>query len=208
GGRFGEIYYWDSYFTMLGLKASGKTAMIENMLKNFSFLIDTLGYIPNGNRSYFLGRSQPPFFAAMVNLLSEAKKNTKEKNGSVQVKYLPQLLKEYEFWMRGATDLNENNIAVNRVVLLPDGSILNCYSDEFSAPRPESFKEDVELAEKLLDKKKLFKNLRAACESGWDFSSRWYKNENDFTSIHTTEIIPVDLNCLLYNLEQTIAEAY
>src|SRR4030095_9062661 len=73
GGRFGEIYYWDSYFTMLGLAASGKYDMLENMVKNFSFLIDTLGYIPNGNRSYFVGRSQPPFYSLMIKLLAGIK---------------------------------------------------------------------------------------------------------------------------------------
>jgi alpha,alpha-trehalase len=61
GGRFGEIYYWDSYFTMLGLKESGRVDMIENMVKNFAYLIDTYGHIPNGNRSYYISRSQPPF---------------------------------------------------------------------------------------------------------------------------------------------------
>jgi alpha,alpha-trehalase len=68
GGRFREIYYWDSYFTMLGLQVSGRTDMIRNMIDNFAYLIDTEGYIPNGNRSYFLGRSQPPFFSCMVSL--------------------------------------------------------------------------------------------------------------------------------------------
>lgn len=68
GGRFGEIYYWDSYFTMLGLKAADKTEMLENMVNNFAYLIDTLGYIPNGNRTYFIGRSQPPFFSLMIKL--------------------------------------------------------------------------------------------------------------------------------------------
>ncbi len=73
GGRFGEIYYWDSYFTMLGLKVSGRIDMIENMVKNFSYLIDRFGYIPNGNRKYFIGRSQPPFFSHMVQLLASVK---------------------------------------------------------------------------------------------------------------------------------------
>ena len=54
GGRFREIYYWDSYFTMLGLAASGRTEMIENMVANFSFLIDRVGFIPNGNRFLLL----------------------------------------------------------------------------------------------------------------------------------------------------------
>ncbi|MDP1844970.1 MAG: trehalase family glycosidase, partial [Sediminibacterium sp.] len=66
GGRFREIYYWDSYFTMLGLKESGRVDLIENMVNNFAYLIDQFGFIPNGNRTYYLSRSQPPFFALMV----------------------------------------------------------------------------------------------------------------------------------------------
>jgi len=54
----------------------------------------------------------------------------------------------------------------------------------------------------------MYRHLRAAAESGWDFSSRWFRDKKNFSSIHTTEIIPVDLNCLLYNLEKTIAEGY
>ena len=202
GGRFGEIYYWDSYFTMLGLQVSGRTEMIQNMVNNFSFLIDKFGYIPNGNRTYFLGRSQPPFYASMVKLLSEVK------GENILVDYLPQLEKEYNFWMNGSEELNEKNISFYRVALLPGGSILNHYWDENDTPRPESFKEDMELTKNVTDKKQLFRNIRAACESGWDFSSRWFKDENDFASIHTTEIIPVDLNCLLFDLEKTIAKAY
>src|SRR6476659_8799601 len=57
GGRFREIYYWDSYFTMLGLQVSGRIDMIKNMVDNFSYLVNHVGYIPNGNRTYFLGRS-------------------------------------------------------------------------------------------------------------------------------------------------------
>lgn len=202
GGRFREIFYWDSYFTMLGLQVSGRMDMIQNMVDNFSYLIDKFGYIPNGNRTYFLGRSQPPFYASMVKLLSEVK------GEHVLINYLPQLEKEYGFWMNGCNELTEKNISINRVTLMPDGSILNHYWDENDTPRAESFKEDVEMAKNVIDKSKLFRNLRAACESGWDFSSRWYQTDKDFTSIHTTEIIPVDLNCLLYNLEKTIAEAY
>lgn len=202
GGRFGEIFYWDSYFTMLGLQVAGKTEMMQNMVDNFSFLIDKFGYIPNGNRTYFLGRSQPPFYACMVKLLSE------ERDENILMKYLPQLEKEYNFWMRGSQEVNENNISVFRVAFMAKGSVLNHYWDENDTPRPESFKEDVELAKNVEDKKRLFRNLRAACESGWDFSSRWFKDEKDFTSIHTTEIIPVDLNCLLFDLENTIAKAY
>ena len=208
GGRFREIYYWDSYFTMLGLQVSGRIDLIQNMVDNFAYLIDTIGYIPNGNRTYYLGRSQPPFFACMVKLLSEEKDRLQSGQGEkVLVTYLPQLQKEYNFWMKGSEKVTPQNPSLNRVVLMPDGNILNHYWDENDTPRPESFKEDVKLSHSSKDKKVMYRHLRAAAESGWDFSSRWFKNKNDFSTIHTTEIIPVDLNCLLYNLEHIIAEA-
>ncbi len=61
GGRFREIYYWDSYFTMLGLAADGRQDAVENMVDDFGGLIDRYGHIPNGARTYYLSRSQPPF---------------------------------------------------------------------------------------------------------------------------------------------------
>jgi alpha,alpha-trehalase len=202
GGRFREIYYWDSYFTMLGLQVSGRVDLIENMVSNFAYLIDTIGYIPNGNRTYYLGRSQPPFFSLMVKLLSESKKDA-------LTKYLPQLEKEYQFWMQDVDTLTKTSPAKHRVVKLSDGSILNRYWDENDTPRPESYKEDVELTHQSLQKpEELYRNLRAAAESGWDFSSRWFRDGKSFGTIHTTEIIPVDLNCLLYHLEQVLAEGY
>ncbi|MDE3182318.1 MAG: alpha,alpha-trehalase TreA [Bacteroidota bacterium] len=202
GGRFREIYYWDSYFTMLGLQVSKRTDLIENMVDNFCFLIDSFGYIPNGNRTYYLGRSQPPFFACMVSLLSE------EKGEDILVKYLPQLIKEYKFWMKGKSLVNLKSSSLHHVAMLPDKSILNHYWDASDTPRPEAYKHEVALAKNAKNKKKLYHHLRAAAESGWDFSARWFKIKGDFSSIHATEIIPVDLNCLLLNLEQTIAKAY
>ncbi|POY36743.1 trehalase [Solitalea longa] len=198
GGRFNEIYYWDSYFTMLGLKASGKVDLIEDMVDNFAYLIDQYGHIPNGNRTYYLSRSQPPYFSLMVELLAEIK------GTSVYAQYLPQLLAEYTFWMKGS----EQSKTTNRVVKLPDGSILNRYWDDAATPRAESYREDVELANESKKPVVLYRNIRAACESGWDFSSRWFKDGISLGSIHTTEIIPVDLNCLLFQLEITIAKAY
>jgi alpha,alpha-trehalase len=203
GGRFGEIYYWDSYFTMLGLKVSGKTAMIENMINNFSYLINQVGYIPNGNRTYFLGRSQPPFYALMIELLAGIK-------GKEVIKaQLPQLEKEYAFWMKGAGTLTNGQLLSEHTVMMPGGEILNRYWDENDTPRPESFREDVELA--LVsenDKAAVYRHLRAGAESGWDFSCRWFRDPNSFATIHTTNIVPVDLNALMVHLEETIAEAW
>src|SRR6266478_6559879 len=96
GGRFREVYYWDSYFTMLGLIESGRTDLVKNMLDNFAHLIATVGHIPNGNRTYYLSRSQPPFFAAMVGLYALATDTTKA------LPYLDALEAEHAFWMNGA----------------------------------------------------------------------------------------------------------
>ncbi len=213
GGRFREIYYWDSYFTMLGLQVSGRVDMIQNMVDNFSFLINQIGYIPNGNRTYFIGRSQPPFFSLMVKLLRDEdeklQKEGREEEEGVLVKYLPQLEKEYQFWMKGADLLSAATSSQQRVVRMEDGFILNRYWDEYDTPRPEAYKEDVELSHQSKQKpEELFRHLRAAAESGWDFSSRWFNDVKSFGTIHTTEIIPVDLNCLLLHLEQTLSEAH
>ncbi|MEA5425703.1 alpha,alpha-trehalase TreF [Arcicella lustrica] len=205
GGRFQEIYYWDSYFTMLGLQASGQIDLIEGIIDNFAFLIDKFGYIPNGNRTYFLGRSQPPFFSLMVELLRQ------EKGDEVLLKYLPALEKEYDFWMKGKNQLTKEkeNIAINRVVKMPNGGFLNRYWDENNTPRPEAYKEDVELAEQATENtSEIYRHIRAAAESGWDFSSRWFKDGQNMSTIHTTDIIPIDLNCLLLNLEKTLFKAF
>lgn len=99
GGRFREVYYWDSYFTMLGLAESGHWDKVADMVANFAREIDTFGHIPNGNRSYYLSRSQPPFFAFMVELLAQ------NKGDDALKQYLPQLQKEYAYWMEGTEDL-------------------------------------------------------------------------------------------------------
>lgn len=201
GGRFGEIYYWDSYFTMLGLQAADKTDMIENMVNNFAYIIDKVGFIPNGNRTYFLTRSQPPFFARMVQILAE------QKGDNTIVTYLPQLTKEYDYWMDGLDDVSAANPTNKKVVRMPDGHILNRYFDKGDFPRAESYREDIEtIKESNRPAKQVYSDLRAACESGWDFSSRWFSDPQKLASIHTTDIIPVDLNALLYNLELLLAK--
>lgn len=198
GGRFGEIYYWDSYFTMLGLAVSGRMDAVRDMVQNFAYLLDTIGYIPNGNRTYYLGRSQPPFFSLMVELL--------ESHGDPDAdrRYLPQLLTEYEFWMKGRDHLSMNKNAIAQVVRMPGGEILNRYYDEQRLPRPESYREDRELQE-ISHQADTYHHLRAGAASGWDFSSRWFRDPKDLATIHTADFVPVDLNCLLYLLEKKIA---
>jgi alpha,alpha-trehalase len=201
GGRFREIYYWDSYFTMQGLAASNRYDLIESMVDNFKYLIDTYGHIPNGNRNYYLGRSQPPYFAMMVEILQ------KHKGDSVFRKYLTSMEKEYRFWMNGIPKL-KNKVAYRRVVKMPDGSILNRHWDDVNAPRQESYAEDVATNQKYTGNDgKAYVNLRASAESGWDFTSRWFRDTFHLNTIETTDIVPVDLNCLLFAYELILSKA-
>ena len=202
GGRFREIYYWDSYFTMLGLKESGEVEIMENMVKNFAYLIDKYGHIPNGNRTYYLSRSQPPFFSLMVGLLAEAK------GEQVYQDFLQALEKEYNYWTKANNDNLASNGADNGIVKI-NNYLVNRYWDERVTPRQESYREDVETAEKSSSNKELtFRNLRSGAASGWDFSSRWFADGKNINTIQTTSIIPVDLNSLLYHLESLISKTY
>jgi len=203
GGRFREIYYWDSYFTMLGLEESGRSDLVESMLNNFAFLIRTYGFIPNGNRTYYLTRSQPPYFSLMLKLLME---NKKGKADSVLKANRDVLEKEYHFWMYNG---GKKEGATEHVVHLSDGAVMNRYYDAGDWPREEAYNEDVTTAvESKRPKSEVYRDLRSGAESGWDFSSRWFSDGRSLTTVRTTEIIPVDLNCLLYHLEQMLALAY
>lgn len=221
GKRFNETFYWDSYFTMLGLAESGRWDDIEGMVENFSDLIHQYGHIPNGTRTYLLTRSQPPLFASMVNLLAE------HKGEEVLVKYLPALQREYKFWMRGQGSILAEGTeadASRRVVRMAKDdndynepyTILNRYYDTCGLPRQEAYKEDLEtleLARKYnkndltIDDAYVFRAIRGMAEMGWDFTSRGMADGVNLHTANTPDIIPVDLNCHLYTLEKTIAHA-
>ncbi|MEM8728164.1 MAG: trehalase family glycosidase [Chlamydiota bacterium] len=175
GGRFRECFYWDSYFIALGLPMT----YIKEMVRNFAYLIDFLGFIPNGNRIYFASRSQPPYFSLLLKLIYERGERRFAKN------FLPQLEKEYHYW------INLQTASSNR------------YYDELETPRPEAYLREIELAKKATHPH-FFQSLRAACASGWDFSSRWLADQKSFSTIQILDLLPVDLNALLYHLEDTL----
>jgi alpha,alpha-trehalase len=183
---------------MLGLQESGREDLVDNMLDNFAYMIDTFGHIPNGNRTYYLSRSQPPFFSYMVELAAQKEGN------KIYQKYLPALQKEYAYWMQGSTGIARGS-AQRNVVVLRDGTVLNRYWDELDTPRDESYIEDVQTAQASgRPANEVYRDLRATAESGWDFSSRWFGDNQNLTTVRTTSIIPVDLNSLLFHLETTI----
>lgn len=203
GGRFREIYYWDTYFTAEGLAVSGHLDIVENLAGNFAHLVKEIGHVPNGNRQYYVSRSQPPFLVMLVDLLARTKENPE-----VVEPFLPTLKKEYAFWMDGAGELTEDDPAHRRSVWTEESGVLNRYYDDRPLPREESYREDYELGKDLNEKsaRKVYRHLRAGAESGWDYTSRWFQDGRSISTIRTTDILPVDLNALLWFLERRLGE--
>src|SRR5690606_299210 len=122
--------------------------------------------------------------------------------------FLPALVKEYAFWMEGADQLAPG-AAHRRVVRLPDGTLLNRYWDDRDSPREESFREDVETARgSNRPQPEVYRHLRAAAESGWDFSARWLADGRRLPTIRTTDVVPGELKSLLTRVETVLADAY
>ena len=189
GGRFREMYYWDSYFTMLGLAADNRQDLIESMVAAFTDLVERYGHVPNGTRSYYLSRSQPPFLYLMMGL-------SKETDPSVLARRLAALKREHAFFT-----------TPERSATLPDGAVLQHYWDARTTPRDESWREDVETAKASgRPVAEVYRDLRAGAESGWDFSSRWLPDGRTLTTIDTTNVLPADLNSLLWGMERAIAD--
>ncbi|KAH6818042.1 trehalase 1 [Perilla frutescens var. frutescens] len=195
GSRFREVYYWDSYWVIRGLLASKMYETAKGIVHNLISLIDEFGYVLNGARAYYTNRSQPPLLSSMV---VDIYKRTRDEN--FVKKSLPALLKEHAFW----------NSGIHKVIVEDaHGSIhtLNRYYARWNQPRPESSTIDKETASKLSDKcakEKLYREIASTAETGWDFSTRWMRDESDLTTLATTSILPVDLNALILKMELDI----
>lgn len=209
GGRFIEIYYWDSYWTIEGLLVCGMLQTVRQSIENFVEFIKKFGFIPNGSRVYYLNRSQPPYFSQMVmryfdfcmqsNELSQEQKEDARK--FVLGEALDSMLIEYNFWMRNKTvDVRISDRRSCR---------LNVFRANTTGPRPESYFEDLHTASQLKtseEKEKLYLDIATAAESGIDFSSRWFKDPMNMNTIQTSDLIPVDLNAVMYKTELIISD--
>ncbi|MEW5821304.1 MAG: trehalase family glycosidase [Cyanobacteriota bacterium] len=178
GGRFREIYYWDSYFTILGLNESGLKGLSRGMVENFMYLVKQFGFIPNGNRIYYLSRSQPPFLAMMAEEVRPDDLSSPSNRVWLEDAYRTITHEYYNNWMDPYSHYVPS-IGLNR------------YYDAVGAKRPESWGTD---NLKTSNTRDFYQHERAECESGWDFSNRFDQRSMDF--------IPVDLNSLLYKYEK------
>lgn len=198
GGRFLEIYYWDSYWIVRGLLVTEMYETARGIIENFLSVIDRFGYIPNGGRVYYTARSHPPLFAAMVKSYVDA---TADYNFAISS--IKALESEFAYFM-------------NKTVVIK-GHRLARYRENSSGPRPESYREDIEVAQEEFTnderREEFYADIKAAAESGMDFSSRWFINSTGgnigtLKDIKTRSIIPVELNSFLYWSASIIAEFY
>ncbi|EFA08993.1 trehalase isoform X1 [Tribolium castaneum] len=202
GGRFREIYYWDSYWIMKGLLICDMKHTVKGMIDNFFRIIDMYGFIPNGGRIYYLDRSQPPLLTLMVADFLEVSKEVLWLRNNM--KYLE---KELMYWLTMKTVQVEKHGQKYRLAR---------YRSSDNTPRPESYIEDIHTASRYRtedEKRQCYQNIRTGAETGWDFSGRWFfdhqgGNRADLSTINPTRVIPVDLNAFLCRCFKIMHEFY
>ncbi|CAG2066319.1 unnamed protein product [Timema podura] len=201
GGRFREFYYWDSYWICKGLLHSEMYDTVKGMIYNYISLVKTFGLVPNGGRLYYVGRSQPPMLIPMINDYYQFTRDIYLIKNNIWV-----LEKEFSFWMTNRS-----------VQILKDGKSYNLlrFNDETCGPRPESYREDYVAADGFKTEKEkndYYKEIKAAAESGRDFTSRWYVrhsgNKGSLIDTKTRQIIPVDLNAIIEWNARLLAEFF
>jgi alpha,alpha-trehalase len=130
GGRFNEMYGWDSYFIIRGLIADDRVAMAKGMVENFFFEIQHYGSILNANRTYYLSRSQPPFLTAMIMAVYSAEATLGQDDRAWLARGYDYAQRDYEMWttaphLAGSTGLSR-------------------YFDFSDGPAPEELHDDPE----------------------------------------------------------------
>lgn len=202
GGRFKEIYYWDTYWIVRGLLISNMTETARGVIENLLHLANTYGYIPNGSRIYYLGRSQPPLLAAMVATYFSFTHDLEwlgRNIGTVE--------RELRYWL----DTKTYDVVVKGQTY----TLLRYYADRNAGgPRPESYSEDYRNARALppTAREDFYIEMKSAAESGWDFSTRWFITPSNITGnltdVYVTGIIPVDLNAIFAGALQLTGDLY
>ena len=184
-GIYTSFFYWDNYFIHHGLMLDGLDYQVKNNLDNFKFYVERFGYVPNA--SSLTNRSQPPIFARSVYDYYLLKRDE-----TILQEYLPAILKEYEFWMTERIlpcGLNSYGHSATKFQLQRTYDLLA----ERVAEIRNTEEEQIEVA----------KDILAVAESGLDFNVRF---ETDKSKIDAHKFIHLDLNCILFDVENTIAQ--
>jgi alpha,alpha-trehalase len=210
GGRFNEMYGWDSYFTQVGLVRDGELDLAKNMTDNFLYQIEHYGKILNANRTYYLGRSQPPFLTQMILNVYR-----KQPNRVWLRSTLPAIEKYYRFWTEEPHLTKETGLS--RYYDFGEGpapEVLSGERDSEGRDHYDLVKEyyrtheitDYDLSQYYNKERDqltelFYKGDRSMRESGFDPSNRF----GPF-SIDIIHYDPVCLNSLLYLMETDTAE--
>ena len=184
-GMFNELYYWDTYFTNEGLIADSRPEMARDNTLDILYLIYKYGFMPNGNRLWYLSRSQPPFAAAMVESVFDATGDTTFLKDAY-----PVLEKEYSFWQ----DKRQTPTGLNRYGGDADEKLIQEFIGTAGKRLGTNFREKDWSEDQL---RSFGRHCVAECESGWDFNPRFNRRCEDFC--------PVDLNAILYGTERSMA---
>lgn len=183
---FVNFYYWDTYFTNIGLLLDGLSVQAENNIVNMRNFIKRWGYIPNSDLC--INRSQPPLFTRAV---YDYYVFTGDKK--IILENIEYIMKELKFFQMDR--------------MTPCG--LNAYKNMATNAYLEDFFEEINRDRLNLNKDRKFgeikvaSNLLSIAESGWDFNCRFATEENRFA---TDEFAHLDLNCLLYDAERKTSE--
>ena len=128
GGRFNEMYGWDSYFIVRGLIEDKRVDLARGMIENFFFEIEHYGTVLNANRTYFLTRSQPPFLTSMIVAVYEAEKAAGKDDRELLEAGYRWASRDYEMWNRDPHVAGDTGLAR--------------YFDFGNGPAPESLKDE------------------------------------------------------------------
>jgi alpha,alpha-trehalase len=129
GGRFNEMYGWDSYFIIRGLVRDNRIDLAQGMVENFFFEIEHYGAVLNANRTYYLTRSQPPFLTSMILAVYEARKTAGHEDRAWLQKAYDYAVRDYGLWTHAPH--------------LAGSTGLSRYYDFGNGPAPESLKDEI-----------------------------------------------------------------
>lgn len=184
---FQNLFYWDTYFTNVGLLLDGNIEQAKNNTDNILAMIDRFGYMPNATHEEMLNRSQPPYASMMVREVYEKTHDKMWLSHACEI-----LEKEYDFWMAKRITPNGLNRYSNQA---DKASLMSFYGymEGRLGLNPDEYNSD----EKRLAAASHF---LAEAESGWDFNPRFESRCEDFN--------PIDLNANLYGYEQNFVYFY
>ncbi len=202
GGRFNEMYGWDSYFESIGLLLGPKKDLAKSMADNFQYEIEHYGKILNANRTYYLTRTQPPFYSSLIREVFEQK--VKGADQGWLKSHLATAIKEYEtVWMVLGKRLTKNGL--NRYLAEGIGLPPEVEEGHYNAvlkPYAKAANLSIKAYEKAYFKRELknteldtyFIHDRSVRENGHDTS---YRLENRCAHLNS-----VELNSFLYKYEK------